>query len=97
MKGLILLRHAKSSWKEPTLDDFDRPLNKRGRENVPLMGQRLAAKGECPDVILSSPAKRARSTAHLVALELYLSKKQSVLSLIFIRPIRKSCLKSFSI
>ena len=74
MKSLILLRHAKSSWANPSLDDFDRPLNKRGQENAHLIGQSLAAKGECPDIILSSPAKRARKTAHLVALELDLPK-----------------------
>ncbi|MBW2520869.1 MAG: histidine phosphatase family protein [Deltaproteobacteria bacterium] len=67
MKHLILLRHAKSSWKDPSLDDFDRPLNKRGKENAPLMGQRLAAMGERPQIILASPAMRARKTAYLVA------------------------------
>ncbi len=67
MKYLTLLRHAKSSWKEPTCDDFDRPLSGRGTRNAPLMGQRLAMLGEVPEVIISSPAKRARRTAELVA------------------------------
>jgi phosphohistidine phosphatase len=67
MKHLTLLRHAKSSWKDPECDDFDRPLNKRGRQNAPLIGQRLAMLGEVPEIIISSPAKRARRTAELVA------------------------------
>ncbi len=67
MKYLSLLRHAKSSWKDPACDDFDRPLNKRGRQDAPLIGQRLAMLGEVPEVIISSPAKRARSTAESVA------------------------------
>ncbi|MGK2906681.1 MAG: SixA phosphatase family protein [Desulfuromonadales bacterium] len=71
MKYLVLLRHAKSSWKEPQLADFDRPLNKRGRTNAPLMGQRLAAHNHKPDVIIASPALRARWTAELVAVELH--------------------------
>jgi phosphohistidine phosphatase len=67
MKYLALLRHAKSSWKDPAREDFDRPLNRRGRQDAPLMGQRLAALGEHPDMIISSPARRARKTARLVA------------------------------
>lgn len=67
MRRLILLRHAKSSWKDPLLEDFDRPLNKRGQKNAPLMGQRLAMLGERPEVILSSPAKRACETAKMIA------------------------------
>lgn len=67
MKYLTLLRHAKSSWKDPDCDDFDRPLNKRGRQDAPLIGGRLAMLGEVPEVIISSPARRARSTAESVA------------------------------
>src|SRR5687767_5425472 len=66
MKALYLLRHAKSSWKEPGLQDFDRPLNNRGREAAPLVG-RLIRKGKLRiDLLLSSPAVRARQTAALV-------------------------------
>ncbi|HEX6183201.1 MAG TPA: histidine phosphatase family protein [Pyrinomonadaceae bacterium] len=66
MKALYLLRHAKSSWKEPGLQDFDRPLNNRGREAAPLVGQ-LIRKGKLRiDLLLSSPAVRARQTAALV-------------------------------
>ncbi len=63
MKQLLLCRHAKSSWKDPALADFDRPLNKRGKRNAPIMGARLAARGMVPELILSSPAKRASKTA----------------------------------
>lgn len=63
MKTVILFRHAKSSWKDLSLDDFDRPLNKRGKRNAPFMGQKLKERGIMPDLILSSPAKRARKTA----------------------------------
>ena len=74
MKHLLLLRHAKSSWKDAECDDFDRPLNKRGRRNAPLMGQRLAEHGEVPEVIISSPARRARDTAQLVAAAMHYDK-----------------------
>jgi phosphohistidine phosphatase len=66
MKTLLLLRHAKSSWKEPELIDFDRPLNKRGLKAAPQIGQALSAKKLQPEVILSSPAKRAMQTVNLV-------------------------------
>lgn len=67
MKTLYLVRHAKSSWSEIGLSDRQRPLNKRGMKNAPEMGQRLAAAGVCPDKIISSPAKRAYSTASYLA------------------------------
>jgi phosphohistidine phosphatase len=67
MKTIILVRHAKSSWKDPRLDDFERPLNKRGRRDAPLMGEKLKERQILPDLILSSPAKRARKTADLIA------------------------------
>ncbi|MBU2712478.1 SixA phosphatase family protein [Zooshikella harenae] len=67
MKELILLRHAKSSWKDSTLEDFDRPLNKRGKTVAPQMGQVLADVGWIPQYIIASPAKRCRSTTkHLL-------------------------------
>lgn len=62
MLRLALLRHAKSSWDSPELDDFDRPLNDRGRGAAPVMGQMLASLNFKPDVILCSPAKRTRET-----------------------------------
>ncbi len=70
MKTLILLRHAKSSWKDPGIKDRDRPLNKRGKRDAPFMGRRLASRALPVDLILTSPAKRARQTAGYVAREL---------------------------
>ena len=66
MRTLLLLRHAKSSWKEADLRDHERPLNKRGRKTAQLMGEFLAANGHLPDLIINSPAVRARETAELV-------------------------------
>ena len=67
MKTLYLARHAKSSWKYPKLDDFERPLNKRGHKNAPLMGSVLAKLKVAPDLIISSPANRAAMTARVLA------------------------------
>jgi phosphohistidine phosphatase len=69
MKTLLILRHAKSSWKDESLPDHDRPLNKRGKEEAPRMGRLIRELGLTPDLILSSTAKRARTTAELVAEE----------------------------
>lgn len=66
MKTLYLMRHAKSSWKDSTLQDFDRPLNGRGREAAPLVGRLVRKRKLRVDLILSSPAARARQTAALV-------------------------------
>lgn len=63
MKHLYFIRHAKSSWDDPALSDHDRPLNKRGRRDGPLMARRLLGFDVAPDAILSSSAKRARQTA----------------------------------
>ena len=70
MKTLYLFRHAKSSWEFDHLSDHDRPLNKRGRNDAPLMGEQLAKRTIKPDLIVSSPAVRALTTATLVAKEL---------------------------
>jgi phosphohistidine phosphatase len=70
MKTLYLLRHAKSSWSFDELSDQERPLNDRGRDDAPLMGQALAKRRICPDLVVSSPAVRAMSTAVLVAREM---------------------------
>ena len=67
MKTLLLLRHAKSSWKHPELADHDRPLNKRGKRMAPLMGALLQDEDLIPDLILCSSAVRAHTTALLVA------------------------------
>ena len=70
MKRLTLIRHAKSSWKDAYLLDIDRPLNKRGKRDAPMMGQRLAERGVSPELIVSSPATRAIVTAETIALEI---------------------------
>jgi phosphohistidine phosphatase len=67
MKTLLVLRHAKSSWKAPDIADHDRPLNKRGERDAPRVGRLLRKRGWSPDLILSSTALRARRTAELVA------------------------------
>ena len=66
MKTLFVLRHAKSSWDDPELADFDRPLNNRGAAAAPFMGELMQREELRPDVIISSPAVRARTTAALV-------------------------------
>ncbi|WP_423146346.1 SixA phosphatase family protein [Rubrolithibacter danxiaensis] len=67
MKQLLLIRHAKSDWADSSLKDFDRPLNKRGKENAPEMANRLLQKSLIPQCIITSPALRAKSTAHFFA------------------------------
>jgi phosphohistidine phosphatase len=60
------MRHAKSSWGDPSLADFERPLNERGRKAAPLVGRFMRKQRLRPDLVLSSPAERARQTAALV-------------------------------
>lgn len=67
MKVLLLLRHAKSSWESAGLADHDRPLNNRGKRDAPRMGKVLLEEGIVPEIIISSSAIRARSTAKKVA------------------------------
>ena len=67
MKTLLVLRHAKSSWDDPALDDHERPLNKRGQRDAPRMGALVREYGLVPDVVISSDALRARLTAEAVA------------------------------
>jgi phosphohistidine phosphatase len=67
MKTLLLLRHAKSSWDQPEIQDHSRPLNKRGKHDAPLVGKLLREQGLVPDLIISSTARRAEDTARLVA------------------------------
>lgn len=63
MKSVLLIRHAKSSWDDPHQKDFDRTLNERGKKDAPVMAQRLRDKKIPIDAFISSPAKRALSTA----------------------------------
>jgi len=67
MKTLYLARHAKSSWKHPELSDIERPLNKRGKRDAPYIGNLLKEKGVKPDIVISSPAVRAKKTALAIA------------------------------
>jgi phosphohistidine phosphatase len=66
MKTLLLLRHAKSSWKDASLRDFERPLNKRGRKAAPMVGEMMRKRKLQPELVLSSPAERAKETTRLV-------------------------------
>ena len=70
MKTLTILRHAKSSWKDSSLSDHDRPLNKRGEGDAPVMAARIQQAGIRPSLILCSPAARAWTTAKLIAQEI---------------------------
>jgi phosphohistidine phosphatase len=67
MKRVTLLRHAKSSWSETGLADFERPLNKRGQRDTPIMGRRYMDKNIRPTLIVTSAARRALETAKLLA------------------------------
>lgn len=66
MKKLLVMRHAKSSWSDASLDDFARPLNDRGRRDAPRMGALLRDEQLIPSVIIASTATRARETAQLI-------------------------------
>lgn len=70
MKRLTLIRHAKSSWRDKSLADLDRPLSARGKNDAPVMGRRLAERGGMPDLVLCSPARRAVATMKKIAREM---------------------------
>lgn len=67
MPSLLLLRHAKSSRDDPSLEDFERPLAARGHQDAPRMGREIARRGWRPDLVLVSPARRARQTWELAS------------------------------
>ncbi len=75
MKTLCIVRHAKSSWKDTSLTDWERPLNKRGKRDAPMMGQRLQRVGLQLDSIVSSTAVRAIATADMIAEQIGFTKK----------------------
>ena len=77
MKKLLLVRHAKSSWDQAGLSDFDRPLNERGKKDAPEMAKRVKEKGVELDHLVSSTAKRARKTAKYFA-EAFGLKKEDI-------------------
>lgn len=79
MKSILLIRHAKSSWSEPSLNDFDRTLNERGKNDAPMMAKRLVKKKIKIDAFVSSPAKRAKKTAEIFSKEFGLKKGTIIL------------------
>ena len=79
MKHLLLVRHAKSSWDNFSVKDFDRPLNERGKKDAPLMAKRLLKKDIMIDAFISSPAKRARKTAEAFVKEYKGDKEHLIL------------------
>ena len=94
MKRLLILRHAKSSWANSSISDWQRPLNDRGRRDAPRAGQWLRAHSRVPDLIITSDAVRARTTAELVGTaagyardiivepSLYLARPEDVIALL---------------
>lgn len=78
MKRLVVIRHAKSSWSNALLEDFDRPLNERGKKDAPLMAKRLKEKKVNPDLMITSPAKRANSTCKRFAKVFDVQKKNII-------------------
>jgi len=80
MKAVIIIRHAKSSWDEPEVSDFDRPLNERGKEDAPKMAKRLLERNVNVDAFITSSAKRARKTAAIFIKEFGLDKENIILA-----------------
>lgn len=76
---LFIMRHAKSDWSTPSMSDYDRPLNKRGRKNAKRMGQWMRENIQIPQVIVSSSAIRAKQTTELLLAELAKKKPERVL------------------
>jgi len=75
MKKLYIVRHAKSSWSNASLSDFERPLNARGSGDAPMIGKVLKKANVLPDIIISSPAKRALATAEIISEKIGYPKK----------------------
>ncbi len=78
MKKLYIIRHAKSSWDYPSLSDFDRPLNDRGKRDAPRMAKRLKEKRLTPDMVISSPAVRALDTCKIMCEVLGFDRKKII-------------------
>jgi phosphohistidine phosphatase len=76
VRQLLILRHAKSAWDTAVATDFDRPLSKRGKQDAPRVGGWLRRQGLVPDLVVSSPAKRARKTTIKVCRELGIPKQE---------------------
>jgi phosphohistidine phosphatase len=107
MRSLLLLRHAKSSWDDPALDDFDRPLAERGLRDAPVMGAEIARRGWKPDFVLVSTALRAQQTWILASAafgdspeptetrfeqELYMAEARAILDLLRTAPEIARCI-----
>ena len=78
-KQLLLIRHAKSDWNDPSLIDADRPLNDRGKKDAPEMAKRVADRKIKIDALISSPAKRAEKTSKYFAKEFDFDKKDIII------------------
>jgi phosphohistidine phosphatase len=78
MKTVVLVRHAKSDWSDPSLTDFERPLNERGKRDAPIMAQRLIGRKVKIDVFITSPARRAKKTASIFAAAYKAGKKKII-------------------
>ena len=78
LKTLLLIRHAKSSWDDPELTDYERPLNERGKKDAPAMAEKLYERGIKIDAFVTSPARRARKTAEQFA-KRYKKEKEDLL------------------
>src|SRR3546814_12348573 len=86
MPELLLLRHAKSDWKDKTLGDFDRPLAARGRRAAALMGRLLAEEDLAPDLVLCSTARRAVETVELLLTALASAPETNYLKTLYLAP-----------
>lgn len=86
MPELLLLRHAKSDWKDSNLSDFDRPLAPRGRRAARRLGRYLAEEALIPDLILCSPARRAAETLELLLTALASAPETSYLKTLYLAP-----------
>ena len=96
MKTLFLVRHAKSSRDDPSLPDRDRPLDDRGKQDAPKMGRRLAKRDVKPELLLSSPALRALTTAQLIAEEVGYERNAIVVDVGCMPAMPTNCLLSFA-
>lgn len=89
MKTLIVIRHAKSSWAQPGVHDFDRPLNERGNIDAPKMTTILAKKELKIDILITSPAKRAMATAKIFLEELGLPRDKLIeIPALYLAPVK---------
>ena len=78
MKTLYIIRHAKSDWSDSSLKDFDRPLNERWKNDAKKLWEYIKDKSIKPDIIFSSPAKRAKSTIKIICKETWFDKDEII-------------------